>query len=343
MRTIETILATLVWATVALAGQTTTSSITLRSTVLLPSTQAVTLGDIADLRGPEAQRLADTPIDTNAHRPDPAGWRKIDAHAVRTALESAEPTWGAIQLRGGPTYLRLTTAQNEDDAPAPEPAPIDHPATPGTVRALAEAHLATRFNVEPRDLDVRWVEASEGLLDHPTTNLLPHLDDAGRSDRMWLKITLYDRQANPIIEGQARAEVRIRKDVAVLTEDVPRRRIVQASDIRIERQWVDATSTALAPSDVSGREAATTLKAGSIVRSQDVHSSVAVKRGERVQVRVITPTITASLLARALKDGRIGETIQFESIAPSRKDRLRFDARIETAGSAVAIAGGSTR
>ena len=342
MRTIETILATLVCATVALAtGET--STITLRSTILAPAGQELTLGDIAHLTGNEAERLAETPIGTSALRPDPAGWRKIDAQAVRTALEAAQPMWGAIQLRGGPAYVRTITETPTTDA-------IDHPersldvqATPGTVRQLAEHHIARRFKVTPQDIEVRWVEASEGLLDHPTAGLLPHLDDAGRSDRMWLTITLYDEQANPVIAGQARATVRIRRDVAVLTRDVPRRRIVSAGDIRTERQWTDATDTPADPASGIGREAAIALKASSMVRETDVHSSIAVKRGDRVQIRIITPTIPASLLARALKDGRVGETIEFESVAPSRRDRLRFDARIESAGSAVAIAGAPTR
>ena len=342
MRTIETILATLVCATVAL-GSGETATITLRSTILAQAGQELTLGDIAHLKGEEAERLAETPIDTSAARPDPAGWRKIDAQAVRTALESANPMWGAIQLRGGPAYVRTLSETPTADATESPKRVLDAPATPGTVRELAEHHIARRFKVAPRDIEVRWVEASEGLLDHPTAGLLPHLDDAGRSDRMWLTITLYDDRANAVVEGQARAVVRIRRDVAVLTRDVPRRRIVNEGDFRTERQWTDATDTPADPTSILGREAAMTLKAGSIVRDADVHSSIAGKRGDRVQVRIITPTVTASLLARALKDGRVGETIEFESVAPSRRDRLRFDARIESAGSAVAIAGAPTR
>jgi flagella basal body P-ring formation protein FlgA len=348
MRTFETILASLVWATVALAAvdsdaSADTSTITLRSTVLLQQGQPATLADIAHLAGEEALRLAQTPIDTTTLRPDPAGWRKIDAQALRTILEPHDPMWGAIQLRAGPTYIRTFAAPTQSPDQAPEPPTANTPAAPGTVRQLAEHHIARVFKTDPKDLQVLWVEATEGLLDHSTKDLLPHIDDAGRSDRMALRITLYDREANVIAEGSARAQVRIRRDVAVLSNDVPRRRIITPTDFRIERRWTDATENPADTTTVAGREAASNLKAGQPIRESDVHTRVAVKRGDRVQIRIITPTVTASLLARALRDARIGETIEFESIAPSRADRLRFEARVDSAGSAVAVAGGLSR
>lgn len=323
-------------ATAALAGDGS-STITLRSTVLIATGQPVTLGDIADLSGDEAHRLAETPIDLAALNADPGGWRKIDAQGVRVALESTNPLWGAMQLRGGPCYVR-TVAHDPQPGEVPSYQPtIDRPAAPGTVRELAEQWIARAFKAPMRDVEVRWVSATPDLLDHATAGLLPHIDDAGRSNRMSLRITLYDADANVVVEGEARAEVRIRRDVAVLTRDVRRRQLLGESDVRVERQWTDATASPAGVDAIIGREAATHLKAGAIIKASEVFSSVAVKRGDRVQVRIITPTITATLLARALADGRPGQTIEFESIAPSRSDRLRFEARVENAGSAVAV------
>lgn len=340
MRTLFAILIGLLASTALGDGS---STITLRSTVLVGTGQPVTLGDIADLTGPEANRLAETTIDTTALNANPGGWRKIDAQGVRVALESTDPLWGAVQLRGGPCYVR-TVAHDPQAGEAPSSQPlIDRPAVPGTVRQLAEQRIAQTFKAPLRDVEVRWVSATPDLLDHTTAELLPHIDDAGRSNRMSLRITLYDANANVVVEGEAKAEVRIRRDVAVLTRDVRKRRILSESDVRIERQWTDATASPASVDEIVGREAATNLKAGALVKASDVYTSVAIKRGDRVQVRIITPTITASLLARALADGRPGETIEFESIAPSRSDRLRFDARVEDAGSAVTVTGNLTR
>ncbi len=336
MRTIITILIGLL-AGVTLAGES--STITLRSTVLVGTGQPVTLADVAVLTGDEAKRLADTAIDLTAVNADPAGWRKIDAQGVREALESANPLWGAVQLRGGPCYVRSVAHDPQLVEESTDHPNLDRPAAPGTVRELAEQWIAGVFKAPLRDVEVRWVSATEGLLDHTTTKLLPLIDDAGRSNRMSLRISLYDADANVVVEGEARAEVRIRRDVAVLTRDVRKRRILTEGDVRIERQWTDATASPADTSAIVGREAAMNLKAGGVVGASDVHTSVAIKRGDRVQVRIITPTVTATLLARALSDGRPGETIEFESIAPSRSDRMRFDARVENAGSAVAVTG----
>lgn len=345
MRTIATIIFILALAARTLA---TTTTITLRTTVVANPDQPITLADIAQLEGPQATHLAGTPIDTATLKSDPAGWRGIDATTVRQWVDAHtqhNTNWGTIELRGGPCYLRwLPTAKPTTHTPQHEHTQDQPtPATPGTVRELAEAWIARAFNAAPADTEIRWLSATDGLLDHPTAGRLPHIADAGRSDRMALRITLYNADASVAVEGEARAEVRIRRPVAVLTRDVPRRRTIAADDFREERQWLDATTNPASPASVLGREAATTLRAGTVVTEADIHASPAVKRGDRVQVRIITPTITATLLARAMADGRPGETIAFESIAPSRADRLRFEARVENAGAAVAIAGSLNR
>lgn len=345
MRNFVAILITLAMAAIAHAIEPAT--ITLRSTVVLDLDANPTLADIATLTGQEATRLANTPINLAAMRADPAGWYRIDAHNLRQHVDQhaeQQANWGAVQLRGGPCYIRiLAPATTQQGTTQPIQQAIQPTAIPGSVRELAQAWIARAFNAPPADAEVRWVSATDGLLDHPTAGLLPHITDAGRSDRMSLRITLYNPDASVAIEGEARAEVRIRRDVAVLTRDVPRRRTLTADDFRQERQWLNATTKPADPASVLGREVATSLRAGAVVTQADIHASPAVKRGDRVQVRIITPTITATLLARALADGRPGETIAFESIAPSRSDRLRFDARVENAGAAVAIAGSLNR
>jgi flagella basal body P-ring formation protein FlgA len=315
------------------------STITLRSTVLVAPGQPVTLGDIAVLAGEEADRLARTTIDVASLNADPAGWRKIDAQGVRDALEAASPLWGTVQLRGGPCYVRTLTHEPQASHETLSPPTPDRPAMPGTVRELAEQWIAGVFTSPVHDVEVRWVSSTDGLLDHTTVGLLPQIDDSGRSDRMSLRVTLFDPKANVVVEGEAKAEIRVRRDVAVLARDVRKRRTLDEGDFRVERQWTDATASPADPASLVGREAAANLKAGDIVKAMDVHSSVAIERGERVQIRIITPTVTARLLARAMADGRPGEIIEFESIAPSRSDRLRFKARVESAGSAVAVTG----
>ena len=344
MRSLVPILTLLVLASAAFADERA-SSISLRTTVLVAPGQPITLGDIAVLDGPQAEELASAKLDLTAARADAAGWRKIDAQMVRLALEAHSPTWGTIQLRGGPCYVRTLAA----DATMPEASaivlsePVDAPALPGTVRQLAERHIAQRLQVPLGDVEVRWASATDGLLDHHTAGALAQIDDAGRSDRMALQITLYDAEANVIVQGEAKADVRVRRRVALLTRDVPRRRLIAQGDVRTERRWVGTGERLANPDELVGREAARNLKAGEPIREADVHTAVAIGRGERVQVRIITPSITARLWARATSDGRPGETITFESIAPTRGDRLRFEARVEGPGSAVAVAGAPPR
>ncbi|OAB63963.1 hypothetical protein AY599_16320 [Leptolyngbya valderiana BDU 20041] len=343
MRSIRTILvATLAClaAAVRVAGEDP-STIELRSTVLVGLEEGLTLADIAELRGSHAQDLGPTPIELNALSADAAGWRRIDAQALRSMLEGTEASWGLLELRGGPCYVRSVAMASDGEGAGGSDERVDRPATPGTVRDLAERWIAQRFKAPLHDLEVRWTSATDGLLDHATAGLTPYFDDAGLSDRMRLEIVMYDEQASAVVRGRAEASVRIRRNVAVLARDVRKRQILNASDVRLEQRWLDAGSDPADADAVIGREAAANLKSGAVVKASDVHASVAIERGERVQVRVITPTVTVMMLARARADGRPGEIIEFEKIAPTRADRVRFQARVEGPGAAVMVSGGT--
>ncbi|GIW74922.1 MAG: hypothetical protein KatS3mg103_1444 [Phycisphaerales bacterium] len=335
-------------ARVHAAQEQRATTVTLRHTVVLPAGSPATLGHVARLDGPQAQDLATVALDLDQLPADPAGWRRIDAQALRHAIERASaasdsPRWGALELGGGPCYVRWQAQEGQGPSTPPagqqDQAAWQAPAVPGSVREAAEAHIARVFRVDPADVRVRWISASEGLLDHPIGNAVARIEDAGRSESMTLSITLYDAQARVVVEGQARAEVRIRRPVAVLVRDVARRRIIEPQDVQVQRRWLDPGQRPADPAAVVGLEAAQSLRAGQVVAASDVQASVAIHRGDRVQVRIITPSITASLWARALADGRPGEVIAFESLAPSRRDRLRFEARVQDAGLAVAVAG----
>lgn len=340
MRAASAILVVLLAATLV-AGQRT-STITLQSTVLAPAGQDVTLADVASLHGDEAERLGATPIDLAEISADPAGWRKIDAQALRGLLDELDANWGVLELRGGPCYVQtLANAPGGDGAPT-ESSEIAGAATPGTVRELAERWIAQRFKAARRDVEVRWTSATDGLLDHATAGLVPYFDDSGLSDTMRLEIVMYDGEAGVVVRGRADANVRVRRDVAVMNRSVRARQILTPADVRFERRWLDAGDTPAPSNTVVEREAATNLKADQVVRASDVRAAVAVERGDRIQVRVITPTITVVMLARAREAGRPGEVIEFEKVAPTRADRIRFRARIEGPGAAVMVSRSTT-
>ncbi len=340
MRTFYAILVVLLAAT-RVAGQGS-STITLQSTVLAPAGQDLTLADVASLRGEEAERLGIIRIDLGEITADPAGWRRIDAQALRPLLEESNTNWGVLALRGGPCYVRTIAISPEGDEPSGERAGVAGPTTPGTVRALAERWIAQRFNVPHRDVEVRWTSATDGLLDHATEGLTPYFDDSGLSRTMHMDIVMYDDDAGVVVRGSAKADVRIRRDVAVMTRSVRARQVITQADVRFERRWLDAGDSPAASTAVVDYEAATNLKADDVVGASDVRAAIVIQRNDRVQIRVITPTITLTMLARAREDGRPGEVITFEKIAPTRADRLPFQARVEAPGSAVVVSKGGT-
>ncbi|MEO1009330.1 MAG: flagellar basal body P-ring formation chaperone FlgA [Planctomycetota bacterium] len=331
---IHAILGLLVLSSVGLAQA---EAIRLYSTVVVRPGQELRLGDVADLGGTTAASLSGIVIDVSTLPADAAGWRRIDAQRVRDLLDAAQDAHrGRLELRGGPCYIRVAS-------PAPANERKDHaavptgPASPGTVRHAAERWIARTAGVARGDVRIEWLADAEGLLDRTLDGLLPYITDSGRSGRVGLRIRLYDADAVVVAEGEVRAEVRVRRDVAVLVRDVARRRTLAAEDVRVEPRWLSPTERVAEPGGVVGREASGNLRAGSVVAAGDVQTAVVIERGDRVQVRVLTPTVTAMVFARALADGRPGETIGFETLAPARRDRIRFRARVESEGRAVSV------
>jgi len=316
-------------------------TIRLRSTAVLDEGATPTLADVADLSGPIARSLAGVTLAGIAPA-DASGWRRIDAQSVRRAIDAAhdDTPWGAIQLRGGPCHARTAQPASEPDASGREASrPPDAPARAGTVRALAERWIATRLRAHPRDVRVRWVEGDADLLDRQAGDLLAHFEDAGQSDRLALRITLYRPDASVAGSGRARAEVSVRRLVAVMARDRRRRDVLEPPDVTRTPRWLPAAQTPADPDEVVGLELAESLDGGAVVLDRHVRSAVVVDRGDRLRVRVVTPTVTATVLARALGEARVGEVISLETLEPSRRDRIRFEARIASAGEAVAVAG----
>ena len=153
-----------------------------------------------------------------------------------------------------------------------------------------------------------------------------------RSDRVDFEILAYDAAAGvgsrPVSRERVRVEPRLEREVAIATCDARRGESLGAANLRIERRLVAPSLAARAAGvDLTGTELASTVTEGSVIESDDLARTLAVRRNERVLLRREIGLVAIEIEAIALEDGVAGDLVAFET----RESGRRRDARAVTA------------
>ena len=153
-----------------------------------------------------------------------------------------------------------------------------------------------------------------------------------RSDRVDFEILAYDAAAGvgsrPVSRERVRVEPRLEREVAIATCDARRGESLGAANLRIERRLVAPSLAARAAGvDLTGTELARTVTEGSVIESDDLARTLAVRRNERVLLRREIGLVAIEIEAIALEDGVAGDLVAFET----RESGRRRDARAVTA------------
>ena len=98
--------------------------------------------------------------------------------------------------------------------------------------------------------------------------------------------------------------------------------------------WLAPDAHAVPIDEAVGLVIRSRLDAGEILDRGSVDSPIAIEKGDIVIVHVVSRTVVLRREARALADGRIGETIELEPLTGGRD---RFVARVDSPGRAVVV------
>ncbi len=334
IRTLLVIALALTLGVATLAGE-----ITLRPGARVAPGATISLADVADLSGADAEALADATILTLA---DGAKRASIEPRDVRAALDERSVNWGRLTLRGARCEIVVIQPAEEKPAPrAPAPAPIDpmqpiDPAAPSTVRTIAGATLARLFSVQLTDLKVAFDESARALLDTPAYGRRVQIQPAAApsGSRIPLNVWIYDHD-RVVSSGQIRADVLVRRTAVVASAALSRGQAISAGDVSLETMWLepDAGSPIDTLDDAVGLVCRTRIPAGTTLRADHLERPLVVRRGDLVTVHCISGGIVVKSPARALSDGHDGEVIEFQV----DKSRRPFLARVNGAGRAVMV------
>lgn len=315
--------------------------------------RAVTLGEIADVSGSDAERLGAVLV-----RPGMLGagdQATISVDDVRSALNEVSPrvNWGRVTLSGSGCAVNFRgIAEKQANAPSGRrsgesrqdatPQPIEDALAQGTVRSAVIARLLDLYTVAPQDLRLGFDTGDAEILDlsagEPAGRRVDVQPGGGASSgRVPVSVLIYDgdrvvRAASIIVQAQ------VQRDVVLARSVIARNQAVTADLVQTARQWMSPSAKSpLTMDQVVGGVSMTRLAAGSIIASGDVAAAIACKRGDFVMVHVLSGPVTVRAKARALSQARDGELVQLK-VEGSKEP---FLARMSGRGRAVMVVPGT--
>jgi flagellar basal body P-ring formation protein FlgA len=125
----------------------------------------------------------------------------------------------------------------------------------------------------------------------------------------------------------------VRVMTLVLLRDIERGGVVGEADVESAMQWLTPAQQALVadPASIAGRQAATRLRVGEMLRDQHLRRETVIRRGEQVIVRCLVGGAVIALQAEARSDAAIGETTDFRKLG----ERDTFLAVVTGRGEAI--------
>ncbi|MCZ6834497.1 MAG: flagellar basal body P-ring formation chaperone FlgA [Planctomycetota bacterium] len=324
--------------------------IELKSAVRLEAgDRVVTLGDIAELHGPEAEALAHVvvaEIDANGNIIE------LPVRQIRGVLDEHGVHWGRIQLNGRKVVIRPGRPAGMTTLKAMQGAAIDkdsHRARKKhkdqeltardliltkTFRGSIARFMTDGLQRRSDEIRIAFEQRDDEFLDRSLDTFRIEIQPMGTllSDRLGLNIRLWNG-ARIVERRTITIGLMVRQDVAMPIRKLERHHRVTDQDIRRESIWLKPSEVAFTASaqDVTGRIASRTLNAGEPIAKRTVERETIIRRGDLVTVRCLVGGSVISLQAEARDSGSIGETIEFRK----RGERDTFLAQISAPGEAI--------
>lgn len=293
---------------------------------------AVALGDIADLEGPDAIALADVSLGS-LNAAGSGGSRTFTLAEIRAALDARHINWGKIDLRG-PTRLTVrrfspadtTNTSGGSGGGGARANPIatisaDAPVIGRTLRQLITERVQQRLGdasggtsgdasggggrITCQDTDA----AAWSMTD---TEYRFEIEPAARQTlgRIPFNVRCYKRDQLDSVQHLT-VDVARQSQVVVTARQLQRGRILVPSDLILQTHWLD--SDRVQPvTDLQtavGQSTTRLIRADAILQTDDIAPRLLVERGQLVTVRAVSGGIVVKFTARASEDGSAGQTI----------------------------------
>ena len=317
-------------AALACASTTLADTIALRPSARVAPGDPVTLADIAELKGDEAQRFAEVEIARGADKAF-----EIEIGAVREKLADAGAKGATLRFAGERVVVRPSRTAKVDAKPiapaaaaratAPEQVEGIDPALyagNGTPLGVVCELLRNAFGADASALRLHISAADHAKL-APKAGLRYEVSarSAIKSDFVSFEIAALSGD-HQVARERVRVSVRLVREVCVATDAARRGRPLTGEAFTIETREVapSVAERAALPSALANTSLARSLDAGVVIAGEDLVKGIAIRRNDRVIVRRELGLVAIELEAIAQQDGRLGERILLQR-AGSPRDR----------------------
>ncbi len=312
------------------------TTVSLRSTVRLASNHAtVTLGDLAITSGPQTTAIENLTIPNTEDIP--AGhWASVKIDTIRNLIEQSPGIRaGSVILQGHDVSItrRLPTKTSPQSVE-----PInEHPKPSGPIlRDQIERWVYARPWLKSDADSTRIIfsqrKRDQDLLNTPTAGRTVILNEIGRSKTISCEIVIYEND-RLITETSIRFDVQVKRQVRVATSQIRRNERINTQHSILETRWISPMVPIADPMQSIGQACKKTIDPGSILLVSMIEQPILVKRHSIVSARSLSGSVSVTMSARALNNGRLGELIELES----RDRKSRFTARVAGPNQVVII------
>lgn len=325
---------------------------------------AITLGDIASLKGPIGSTLASVvvlPVESvklanrsqagmqtggaqislmNVGKPIssqllPSRRLEITIAQVRSALAARDSSLeGKVLVSGSISRVLIApTAVSEQAASTTLKDQTQQQAVVAdTVRSVVIEKLAGVLGVPVSALRAEFEPTDNALLDTSTKGRVVAASPTGTGARIGVTIHVYESD-RVVANGSIRVGVKIRRQCAVAIDAIGRGQLLDQGMYMIEERDV---APGVSPANIellSRRSTRVPIAPGQIIEARHVESPVVVSRGDVVTIECVAGSIVLKTFGRAKGTGREGDIVAFEPMSGGR----RFEARVAGPGRAVAL------
>jgi flagella basal body P-ring formation protein FlgA len=317
-------------AALACASTTFADTIALRPSARVAPGDPVTLADIAELKGDEAQRFAEVEIARGADKAF-----EIEIAAVREKLAGAGAKGTTLHFAGERVVVRPSRTPKVDAKPiapaaaaraaAPEEAEGIDPALyagNGTPLGVVCELLRNAFGADASALRLHISAADHAkLAPKPGFRHEVSARSAIKSDFVSFEIAALNGD-HQVSRERVRVSVRLIREVCVATDAARRGRPLTGEAFTVETREIapSVAERAALPSALANTSLARSLDAGVVIAGEDLVKGIAIRRNDRVIVRRELGLVAIELEAIAQQDGRLGERILLQR-AGSPRDR----------------------
>lgn len=318
-------------AALACASTTLADTIALRPSARVAPGDPVTLADIAELKGDEAQRFAEVEIARGADKAF-----EIEIAAVREKLADAGAKGATLRFAGERVVVRPSRTAKVDAKPIAPAAAAARATAPEQVEGIDPALYAgngtplgvvcellrNAFGADAGALRLHISAADHAKL-APKAGLRYEVSarSAIKSDFVSFEIAALSGD-HQVARERVRVSVRLVREVCVATDAARRGRPLTGEAFTIETREVapSVAERAAAPSALANTSLARSLDTGVVIAGDDLVKGIAIRRNDRVIVRRELGLVAIELEAVAQQDGRLGDRILLQR-AGSPRDR----------------------